>query len=194
MATLPVRGVVPASQSPHTGKRRSRRSTVGETEKPQTKRPRPRSAPATSPRRRSLNTSPAEPSKLRVNLYDAVAGRVGYEGLLLDRAGQPLPPDQVLYNRAGAPIRYAETDPYFAHRHLPTDHRLPESDMLKAIHAYASDFYASGALGDCRADFKSLDETALIALGILLEEAAAQSFEQTGDLAFVEGVERQEGL
>ncbi|KAF2209372.1 hypothetical protein CERZMDRAFT_14299, partial [Cercospora zeae-maydis SCOH1-5] len=125
-------------------------------------------------------------SRLRVNLYDAVAGRVGYEGLILDRAGHPLPPDQVLFQRAGAPVRCAETDPYFAHHLLALDQRLPESDMLKAVHAYAADFYASGALGDCRFDLKSLDETALIALGILLEEAAAQSLEQTGDLAFVE--------
>jgi hypothetical protein len=120
------------------------------------------------------------------NLYDAVAGRVGDEGLLLHKQGNPLPPDQVLFSRAGAPIRYQEDDKYFAHRHLPSDQRLPDSDLLKAIHAYASDFYGSGSLGNCRDDFGSLDETALIALGILLEEAAAQSLGETGDLAFAE--------
>ncbi|KAM3415371.1 hypothetical protein BST61_g8898 [Cercospora zeina] len=193
MAALPVRGPPPASPPPHSGKRRSRKSTVGEAGKPQPKRPRPRSTQATSTHRHHLDTPSAESSRLRVNLYDAVAGRAGYEGLLLDRAGAPLPPDQILFHRAGAPIRYEETDPYFAHRYLAPDQRLPESDMLKAVHAYAADFYASGVLGDCRLDLKSLDETALIALGILLEEAAAQSLEQTGDLAFVEGLERPEG-
>ena len=47
--------------------------------------------------------------------------------------------------------------------------RLPDSDLSKALHAYVSDFYA--AIGD-GVDFVSLDETALLALGILVEEAA----------------------
>ena len=34
-----------------------------------------------------------------------------------------------------------------------------------------------------------MDETALIALGILLEETAKESLEETGDMVFVEGEE-----
>ncbi|KAI5370389.1 Putative RNA polymerase I-specific transcription initiation factor Rrn10 [Septoria linicola] len=130
--------------------------------------------------------------KSRVTLYDAVAGRVGYEGWLLDKGGKPLPPDQVLYRRANAPVRYAEDDPYFAHRHLAPGNRLPDSDLLKTIHAYASDFYGSVLQHDAHDDFRSLDETALLALGILLEEAAAHSLKDTGDLAFVEGAEKEQ--
>ena len=36
-------------------------------------------------------------------------------------------------------------------------------------------------------DFESLDETALLSLGILLEEMAEHILGDTGDLAFVEG-------
>lgn len=36
-------------------------------------------------------------------------------------------------------------------------------------------------------DFESLDETALLGLGILLEEMAEHALGHTGDLAFVEG-------
>lgn len=186
MSALPLREK--KDESSRIGKRRSRKSTIGDTAKPKPKRPR---GIATSESNDREQTSDERSGKLRATLYDAVAGRVGYEGLLLAKGGNPLPPDQALYNRADAPIRYAENDPYFAHRHLPSEQRLPDSDMLKAVHAYASDFYGSGALKDSRGDFRSLDETALIATGILLEEAAAASLGETGDLAFVEGAEHE---
>ncbi|EME49447.1 hypothetical protein DOTSEDRAFT_40648 [Dothistroma septosporum NZE10] len=125
------------------------------------------------------------------SLYDAVAGRLSRDGFILsNNVKQPLPPDQALFNHKNAPTRYEENDMYFAHRNLPAGARLPDSDMLKTIHAYASDFYGSKALGDCHEDFKSMDETALIAVGVLLEEAAAHSLGKTGDLAFVQGQKR----
>lgn len=146
-----------------------------------------------TPRRRSTrreaDIDPAtEPeSRPTATLYDAVAGRISRDGFILSSKQKPAPPDQVLFSRANAPVRYEETDTYFAHRHLPSGVRLPDSDLLKAIHAYASDFYGSGMLGDCELDWGSMDETALMAIGILLEEAAAAKLGKTGDLAFVEG-------
>ena len=64
---------------------------------------------------------------------------------------------------------------------------LPDTDLLKAIHVYASDYYgrALGTQGDV--SFESMDETALLAVGILLEEAAKHVLGETGDLALVEG-------
>lgn len=41
-------------------------------------------------------------------------------------------------------------------------------------------------------DFVSMDETALLALGILLEEMAEHVLGDTGDLAFVEGEQIEE--
>ena len=41
-------------------------------------------------------------------------------------------------------------------------------------------------------DFESMDETALLALGILLEEMAEHVLGDTGDLAFVEGEQIEE--
>lgn len=64
--------------------------------------------------------------------------------------------------------------------------RLPESELLKAIHAYASDFYSMATENKGQCDFRSLDETALIALGILLEETAVQVLGETGDMVLVE--------
>lgn len=79
---------------------------------------------------------------------------------------------------------------------------LPDSDMLKAIHGYASHFYAAlgaAARGPGTAesrsgsssniDEQSMDETALLAFGILLEEAARDALGKRGDLVFTEGQE-----
>lgn len=98
-----------------------------------------------------------------------------------------VPPEEVLFRRAGAPIRYEEDDFYWADRYLTDNQKLPESDLLKAIHAYASDFYGRAVKGKGAVDFESLDETALLAMGVLMEEMAGEVLGETGDLAFVEG-------
>ena len=93
----------------------------------------------------------------------------------------------MLFRRKGAPIRYEEDDFYWADKNLTDNQKLPESDLLKAIHAYASDFYGRAVKGKGKVDFESLDETALLAVGILMEEMARDALGETGDLAFVEG-------
>jgi hypothetical protein len=64
---------------------------------------------------------------------------------------------------------------------------LPESDLLKALHCYTSDFYSHATIDGGTGDWRSLDETALMALGILMEEAGRDILGTTGDLAFTEG-------
>ncbi|EGC42651.1 conserved hypothetical protein [Histoplasma capsulatum var. duboisii H88] len=135
----------------------------------------------------------------QANVYDAAAGRVSSSGfrprILLNQdlvssvSSVPVTPEEVLFRRVNAPVRYAENDIYFANERLAPDQRLPDSDILKAIHTYASDFYANATLNQGHADWQSMDETALIALGILLEEAANESLGETGDMVFVEGEE-----
>lgn len=68
--------------------------------------------------------------------------------------------------------------------------------MVKAVHGYASHFYEAlaqrhegEARGDIRpVDERSMDETALLAFGVLLEEAARESLGEDGDLVFTEGI------
>jgi hypothetical protein len=98
-----------------------------------------------------------------------------------------VPPQDILYKRYNAPPRYAESDVYFANE-KKDNLDLPDSDLLKAVHAYTSDFY-SRAVKDLKYDFKSMDETALLAFGILLEEASREVLGRTGDLVFTEGEE-----
>lgn len=100
---------------------------------------------------------------------------------------RPLPPDEVLFRSRGAPTRYEENDIYWADRHLKPDQTLPESDLLKALHAYASDFYEKTTGLQAGSSYESMDGSALIAFGILLEEMCKEKLGDTGDLAFVEG-------
>ncbi len=98
-----------------------------------------------------------------------------------------------MFRSRNAPTRYAESDIYFANeRHPPIG--LPESDLLKALHCYSSDFYSRATADGGTGDWKSLDETALIALGVLMEEASQDVLGQTGDLVFTEGEEIIEPL
>lgn len=118
--------------------------------------------------------------------------------------GDPvLAPEEVLFSRKRAPQRYAEKDIYFANESLPDDGRdiLPDSDMVQAVHVYASHFYEAlgrrcageprGNIG--RVNERSMDETALLAFGILLEESARHSLGKDGDLVFTEGLQHGEG-
>lgn len=126
------------------------------------------------------------------------SGYAGYESLL-PRAGrtskyrdtkstsrQALPPEEVLFRRKRAPVRYEENDIYFANERLPPDQKLPDSDLLKHFHCYASSFYQNATIKRGKKNYESMDETALLAFGILLEEAAAEHLGESGDLAFIE--------
>lgn len=114
------------------------------------------------------------------------------------RRNPTLSPEEVLFRRLGAPVRYVERDIYQAHEQLPDGGRgiLPDSDLLKTIHSYASQFYGDlpankrtidDATGEGVSE-RSMDETALLAFGILLEEASCEALGENGDLVFTEGV------
>lgn len=105
---------------------------------------------------------------------------------------QPLRPDEVLFKQANAPIRYEETDYYFAHEKLSADQQLPTGDLLSAVHAYISKFFARNPCPEMERAWKCMDETALIAFGILLEETARETLGETGDLAFTEAADEEE--
>ena len=156
-----------------------------------------------SSRRSSLppfpkSMSTASKTQRDATVYDAVAGRVSTQRFIpkTPRTSKtrdtqtsstlPIPPEEVLFRRLGAPERDVHDDFYWANRHLTANQTLPDSDLLKAVHAYAADFY--GAMGeDGEVMFRSMDETALLAMGLLLEEAAGEILGPTGDTVFVEG-------
>ena len=108
------------------------------------------------------------------------------------RANQPLRPDEVLFKKTSAPTRYEETDYYFAHNHLPENQRLPDGELLGALHAYVSKLYSRKQKPGQRKVWKCMDETALVALGILIEEMAKETLGETGDLALVEAANSEE--
>lgn len=148
------------------------------------------SSPISSPKRK----------KRQATVYDAVAGRVSSVGFLpaspltsinRDTSSSttvPNPPEEVLFRRRGAPDRYEEDDFYWADRNLAPGIELPDSDLLKAVHAYAAGFY--GRTGGA-ASFGSLDETALMATAVLLEEWVEVVMGQKGHEVFLEGEKRR---
>ncbi|KAL1879894.1 hypothetical protein VTK73DRAFT_6706 [Phialemonium thermophilum] len=112
----------------------------------------------------------------------------------------PLTPEEVLFRRSGAPQRFAEKDVYFANDDLPDGGRgiLPDSDLLKSLHVYASHFYEAlgrrcgrdAYVGSKLVDERSMDETALLAMGVLLEEAARDVLgRRAGHLVFTAGLD-----
>lgn len=85
-----------------------------------------------------------------------------------------------------------EEKTYFAHENLPSDQALPNSELLETIHAYAADYYEYATADNGKDDHQTMDETALLAFGILIEEMAKEELGETGDLALVEGEELSE--
>jgi hypothetical protein len=83
-------------------------------------------------------------------------------------------------------MRYEESDFYFASDALPSQ-ALPDSDLLKALHCYTSDFYSRAIVDGGRGDWRSMDETSLLAMGILMEEVCRETLGATGDMVFTEG-------
>ncbi|KAK0741294.1 hypothetical protein B0T18DRAFT_432425 [Schizothecium vesticola] len=158
--------------------------------------------------------SPRDKRARLINVYDAVAGRATvYDHPLYIRtststsrsttrrasisADAVLAPEEVLFRRANAPVRYAEDDMYWAHEDLP-DGALPSSDLLKSVHHHVSRYYEAmnvrlGGGDEDPVDERSMDETALLAFGILLEEAARDALGREGDLVFTEGEGEADG-
>jgi hypothetical protein len=71
-------------------------------------------------------------------------------------------------------------------RNLPSQLSLPDSDLLRAIHAYVSDFQS---VLQRLPEYTRMDGTALLCLGVLLEEMVAEAVGETGHLAFLESEE-----
>jgi hypothetical protein len=131
----------------------------------------------------------AHRSKRVASVYDAVAGRVGFNGFLsqsqLETGVTTLTPEEVLLRRVDAPAEVSR-EYYNANERLQQTQPLPDTEISKAVHAYAADFYSANARGMVNHNYRSLDETALLAFAILLEEASAEALGENGDMVLVE--------
>jgi hypothetical protein len=97
-----------------------------------------------------------------------------------------------LFKQSNAPIRYYETDYYYAHENLPAGQQLPTGELLSALHAYIAKLYSRTEGLEMEKVWKCMDETALIAFGILMEETVRETLGETGDLALTEAADEQE--
>jgi hypothetical protein len=126
-----------------------------------------------------------------------VEGNVTQAGLIgnvtdTKASRQSLRPDEVLFKQNNAPIRYEETDYYFAHEKLPEEQQLPTGDLLSAMHSYIAKLYSRTEGLEMEKVWKCMDETALIAFGILVEETVREELGETGDLTFTEAADDEE--
>lgn len=109
-------------------------------------------------------------------LYDALAGRVDARGLHEQSKGDKKPvnnalaPDEVLARKKNAPYIDLSSNP-----------DLPDSDLLNSIHLHAAD-----KLKDASDFVQCMDETALLAMGVLIEEAVQDMLGESGAYVFAE--------
>lgn len=140
---------------------------------------------------------PTHRRKRVASVYDAVAGRVGFNGFLsqsqLETVVTALTPEEVLLRRVDAPVEVTR-EYYNADERLKQGQRIPDTEILKVVHAYAADFYSANARGAVNHNYRSLDETALMAFAILLEEASAEALGESGDMVLVEPEGLEDGL
>ncbi|KGO71859.1 hypothetical protein PITC_025910 [Penicillium italicum] len=152
----------------------------------------------------ALDDKGSRHTRRRANVYDAVAGRVNPRGVHVPRtiasqyrdtvstSARSLRPEELLYRKQNIPEESIEEKFYFAHENLPSHQALPNSDLLETVHAYAADYYEYATADNGKDDHQTMDETALLAVGILIEEMAKEELGETGDLALVEGQELSE--
>ncbi|KAJ5923422.1 hypothetical protein N7454_008667 [Penicillium verhagenii] len=138
-------------------------------------------------------------SRRIANVYDSVAGRVNINGFVSaaptvtrygdtqSSGGRNLRPEEALYRKKPKMLRkLKEDESYFANENLPADRPLPSSEILTAIHAYASDFYTHKLRDGGKHNFQSMDESALLAIGILMEELAREQLGDNGDMVLTQ--------
>lgn len=118
-------------------------------------------------KKRKTNETAAAP-RMHPTVYDAVASRINYEGFIKAsfqnefkesrvRSGVMRPADEVLGRRRRAPEGIAPGGDNVLQK-------LPDHELLLAIHQYAADFYCANGMGPVST--RSMDETALIAIGM----------------------------
>ena len=152
------------------------------------------SAEPTSTMRFGVSQPHASFQQTPSNIFQGRVTRAGLIGNVkaAKSSKKPLRPDEVLFKRKNAPVRYEEDDYYPAHRRLPPGQELPSGDLAAALHANISRLYAKTERPGMHRTRKPMDETALIALSILMEETARGVLGETGDLAFTEAVSKDE--
>ncbi|KAF3928685.1 hypothetical protein AA313_de0201200 [Arthrobotrys entomopaga] len=145
-------------------------------------------APAThipnngAPKKRSILTPYTHTTS---NVYAASSSLLTIDGRPLSPShSKPASADEILFHNPQDPNFILPESVDKILRDEDVTAALPDSDLLKAIHAYAADFYAAKGwdtvMGRC------MDESALLAMGILLEEWCKEMIGKDGDMVFLE--------
>ncbi|KUL88518.1 hypothetical protein ZTR_05499 [Talaromyces verruculosus] len=130
--------------------------------------------------------------KKRLTVYDAVAGRVNRQRLI-SRSYTSRWRRNVSSTRAVRPsndilsrLEGDEDLEDWIDEETLNDVPLPESDIIEAVQSYAGHFYANTTASRRTEPFSSMNGSALIAMGVLLEELGNELLGETGDMVLVE--------
>ncbi|KAK6530053.1 hypothetical protein TWF694_003427 [Orbilia ellipsospora] len=135
-----------------------------------------------TPKRRPTLTPYAHTTS---NVYAASSSLLTIEGRPLSPShSKPASADEILFHNPKDPNFTLPESVDKILRDENVTASLPDSDLLKAIHAYAADFYA--AKGWDTVTGRCMDESALLAMGVLLEEWCKEMIGKDGDMVFLE--------
>ncbi|KAF1815929.1 hypothetical protein P152DRAFT_471302 [Eremomyces bilateralis CBS 781.70] len=144
-----------------------------------------------------------KPKTRQATIFDACAGRVSGRGKLVrdvredqnTRSGRKirLAPEEALLKRYCAPDGLESSALYFSGTSDLRPDLIPDSELLRAIHHYTTHLFKGLGAGESDPCWGAFDGTAMLALGVLVEETVRELVGDSGDLAFVGGVEIKKG-
>ncbi|KAK6334630.1 hypothetical protein TWF718_010086 [Orbilia javanica] len=124
-------------------------------------------------------------SSSKTNVYTASSSRVTISSRPLSQGhSKPASADEIIFH-----------NPLNPHFKLPDSVRdiledetvtrdLPDSDLLKSVHRYAAEYFE--AKGWDKVMGRSMDESALLAIGLILEEYCREMVGENGGMVFAE--------
>ncbi|KAF3934116.1 hypothetical protein ABW19_dt0209501 [Dactylella cylindrospora] len=134
-------------------------------------------------KRRNVRLEPY--TKPTINVYSASSSLLTINGHPVSPTHKiPAAADEILFHVYKHPKWHMPDEVDMIMRDDNRTKEYPDSDLLKAVHAYTADFFR--AKGWEAVGTRMLDEEALVAVGLLLEEWCREAVGKQGDLVFLE--------
>ena len=120
------------------------------------------------------------------SIYDLAAGKVRQPSRHTSFVGipitKPYPPVEYYFDKKRVKTGDEDEDSRLYWRRDVEKHTLPSSELLWTVHRHATKFFEEKGENH----MKFMDESALLAIGVLLEETMKQSLGKDGHRAFLE--------
>ncbi|KAK6497878.1 hypothetical protein TWF481_012277 [Arthrobotrys musiformis] len=119
------------------------------------------------------------------NVYAASSSNVTISGRRLDiRHSKPASADEILFHNPSNPSFVLPDSVKNILEDQKVTGNLPDSDLLKVVHRYVAEFFAAKGWDEVMT--RSMDESAMLAIGVILEEYCREMIGKDGDMVFAE--------